>query len=104
MVKRGVGSTKSDVSGELSNAAFLVEALVARPVIGGDDGVKEVFTGVTKGSSSVSGASSVISLSCAWGSSMSVMASSSSMSAVVFSLLLLGNRRRGLIEERVTGR
>jgi hypothetical protein len=65
MVKRGTGSTGSDVSGELSNADFLVEDLVARPVVGGEDGVNEVLTGVTKGSSSNSGANSVISLSCA---------------------------------------
>ena len=65
MVKRGDESMGSDMSGELSSAALRVEALVARPVVGGDAGVKEAFTGVTSGSSSVSGATSVISLSCA---------------------------------------
>lgn len=92
----------------LSNA-FFVAARVACPILGGVVGtVREGSIGVTRVSSSVSGARSVISLSLGRGgsSSMSVMASSSSAVAMErsFGWAAVGKRRRGLIDDRVKGR
>ena len=80
---------------------FAADPRVARPDVGGEKGVNASLVGVVIGSSSVSAATSVISLSptgvC---SSMSVIASSSTNSVSAVG----GNKRRGLREERVSGR
>ncbi len=86
---RGTGSgayTVSDPTGELPpSSAVFVAALVAWPVVGGVAGAgKDWLIGVINASSSVSGPRSVISLSFGRGvrSSISVIASSSSLAAI----------------------